>query len=176
MRPAGRPVFLVGFMGAGKTAVGRALAETMGRVFVDLDAEIERREGRAIGALFQEFGERAFREAESRAFEELGDGLGMVVAAGGGAFTQAAVRRRMKALGVTVWLDVPLEVARERVGAALGRPLWTADDPVALRAQFDRRRATYALAEQRIDAASASPRAIARDLASRVLPENAHGH
>ena len=176
MTDSDRPVFLVGFMGAGKSAVGRALAARLSRKFVDLDDEVERAEGRAIARLFAECGEERFREAEERALAALGDARGLVVATGGGAFTRAAARRRMLSLGTTVWLDVPLEVACARVGTGRDRPAWISTDPAALRALYDRRRAVYALANVRIDAARSSADDLARVLAVRVAPGNSCGH
>lgn len=146
-----RPVFLTGFMGAGKSTVGRGLAERLERSFVDTDELVERAEGRSIERIFRDDGEGAFREAEERAFLQIAGIEDAVVATGGGLFLGAAQRRAMKRAGVVLWIDVRLEVALERVGAGDTRPLWLPDDPIRFRAWFDRRRATYALAHGRID-------------------------
>ncbi len=148
-------IFIVGFMGAGKTAVGRSLAEALDRTFVDTDRLLEERSGRTVAAIFREDGEGAFREAEWRALLSLAGRRDVVVATGGGAFLGDGARRFMRTEGIVVWLDVPLAVARARVGAGDGRPLWSADD-ATLRAIFDRRRAAYALADVRVDASSAA--------------------
>ena len=95
---------------------------------------------------------------------------GAVVATGGGAFTEAATRRWLASIGHTVWLDVPLDVARRRVGDGAGRPLWPANDPVALRALFERRQAVYALAGLRVDASCDDPAVVVDRILDR-LPE-----
>ena len=161
-------VFLVGFMGSGKSVVGRALAELAGLPFVDTDEAVTRREGMAIEEIFRRRGEGAFREAEWNVLQGLEDGGPAVVATGGGLFLGVENRRLVRRLGRSVWLDVPLEIAAHRVGPGTGRPLWR-EDPLMLRALFERRRAAYALADARVDAARGSPREIARFLLSNSL-------
>lgn len=147
-----RIVFLVGFMGSGKSAVGRSLATEMGYDFEDTDALVVEALGRPIEQVFLESGEGFFRDAEWRALQGLSGCMQLVVATGGGLFLGLAQRRFMREHGVTVWLDVPLSVARARVGGQTQRPLWTANDPVAFRAFFEKRRAAYALADIKVDA------------------------
>ena len=109
-----RAVILVGFMGAGKTSVGRVLAEMLGWIFEDLDERIERRERRKVPEIFSESGESGFREAEHAALgeilRELQTGGERVVALGGGAFVQKDNATLVKAGGVpTVFLDAEVE-------------------------------------------------------------------
>jgi shikimate kinase len=154
-------VFLVGFMGAGKTVVGRALAERTGFAFVDTDAAVVQAAGMSIEEIFRRSGEGAFREAEWRALCAIADSGPAVVATGGGLFLGVENRRLVRRLGRSVWLDVPLAVAAARVpSAAIERPLWS-EDPLVLRALFERRRAAYALADARVDAGRDAPEAIA---------------
>ena len=114
-RPTGtRAVFLIGFMGAGKTSVGRALGERLGWAFEDLDERIERRERRTVPEIFRESGESEFRRAEHAAlkelFSELSAGAEKIVALGGGAFVQEHNARLIEAASVpTVFLDADVE-------------------------------------------------------------------
>jgi shikimate kinase len=164
-----RPLFLVGFMAAGKTAAGREIARRLRWEFVDTDERIEAEEGRSISAIFAEDGEARFREIERRVLSEVAGAARTVVATGGGAFLSDATRRLLARAGRTVWLDAPFEVVRERLAGegpgARARPLGRSDDPVALRASFERRRAAYALAEVRVASSGARP----AEVAERVL-------
>ncbi len=165
MIPA-RPLFLVGFMGSGKSTVGRELASLAGRTFEDADRTIESLEGRSIEEIFRDSGEAHFRDVEARVVRGFAGRDDSVVALGGGAFQRADQRRWMQREGCTVWLDVTLEVARQRVGGGQGRPLWDANDALALRALFEQRRAVYALAAFRVDA-NGRPREVAEAIFGR---------
>lgn len=127
---AGR-VYLVGFMGSGKTAVGRRLAARLGVPFVDVDAEIERASGLTVRALFEESGEPAFRQREAvflAGTEALADA---VVATGGGAYVPEANRRAMRRLGRVVFLDIPFPVLSERLAGKTDRPLFQSVEQAA---------------------------------------------
>jgi shikimate kinase len=111
---AGNAVFLAGFMGAGKTSVGRALGRRLNWVFEDLDDRIEQREGRTVAEIFRDSGESAFRQAEHAALrqvlEELQGGVARIVALGGGAFVQKGNADMLQAAGMpAVFLDAPVE-------------------------------------------------------------------
>jgi thiamine-phosphate diphosphorylase len=122
--PAGR-IYLVGFMGSGKTALGRRVSERLGIPFVDLDSEIERTSGLTIRALFDSLGEPAFRERES-AFLEGTEALPTaVVSTGGGSFVSERNRATIARLGTPVFLDVPFEAVRARLAGKTDRPLFT---------------------------------------------------
>lgn len=140
-------IYLVGFMGSGKSTVGRRLAERLGLEFVDLDDDIEAAAGRTIADIFAADGEAAFRDAEHAALRARVGG-GAVVALGGGAFTFARNRELMRGAGRSVWLDCPYELALRRVSGFGHRPL--AKDPVQFRALFEKRVADYSLADVRV--------------------------
>lgn len=149
------PVILVGFMGSGKSTIGRRLAERLGVEFRDLDARIEAREGRTIASFFDQEGEAFFRELESRSLAaELSAGGGFVLALGGGAFAQER-NRALLAGHDTVWLDCPFELVAARVARETNRPL--ARDPERFARLFAERRPLYALAKHRVAVISDDP-------------------
>jgi len=161
-------VVITGFMGAGKTTVGRALARLLGEGFVDLDEAVASAEGRSPRELIDEEGEDYFREAETRALRLALEGGGArVVATGGGAWTLRRNRELVKAHGcLSVWLDAPYELCRRRIeacGRASDRPF--ARDPSRARRLYEERLASYALADLRVQVA---PDATAEELAARV--------
>jgi len=148
-------LYLVGFMAAGKTTVGRALADEIGWPFVDIDSEIELLEGKAISQIFAQHGEAAFREMESSVIRTHVDGIEKgqpsVMALGGGAFIQSRNWDLLQNNGVTVWLDCPLDTVCRRLGDVdPTRPL--AADRNVLAQLFDDRRPLYARADYRVDA------------------------
>ena len=165
------PVFLVGFMGVGKSTAGRALAARWGWDFEDTDVLVTRADGRAVEEIFRASGEGRFREAEWDALRSLGGRARVVVATGGGLFLGVAQRAFVHDHGVSCWLDAPLAVVAARVGSGPSRPLWPVDDVLARRAFFERRRAAYALADLCVDASrgGADDLAIAVEIARRSL-------
>ena len=124
-------IYLVGFMGSGKTAVGRRLAERLGVPFVDLDAEIERTSGVTVRALFEASGEAAFRERESLFLEATESLSRAVVATGGGCHVREENRRTIARLGTPVFLDVPLSRLLSRLSGKTDRPLFTGPEQAA---------------------------------------------
>jgi len=119
-----RSIFLIGFMGAGKTSVGEVLAERLGYRFIDLDQRLCERFGTTISGVFERHGEEAFREAEREELVRCADGRKLVVATGGGAFCSEANREIIRASGgLSVFLDLPWEVLDARLaGDHAARP------------------------------------------------------
>lgn len=148
-------IFLVGFMGCGKSTVGHALAEELGWHFLDLDTEIELAEGTTIAEIFDARGESEFRRIESaaltRCVRTVQTGRPHVVSLGGGALLKEENFQLVSNNGVTIWLDCPFETIEKRVAAVAHRPL--ARDLDRLRELFELRREAYARAEYRIDSA-----------------------
>jgi shikimate kinase len=162
-------IYLVGFMGSGKTTVGRLLARRLGWRFLDLDDAIEAAQGATISAIFDTRGEAEFRRIETEAIRAAVGEVPAVVALGGGAFAQPANRALLEGHGVSVWLDCPLELARARVLRATHRPL--ARDPVRFEQLYDARRESYALADARVVIESDDPAAaVEAILALFILP------
>jgi shikimate kinase len=116
-------VYLVGMPGSGKTVVGAELAARLGVPFIDLDAQIEREQGKPVGEIFAEHGEGAFRALEAAALVKAGAGDPAVVSCGGGVVLEPANRISLRNTGTVVYLDVPIERLRERVRPAADRPL-----------------------------------------------------
>jgi shikimate kinase len=123
MTAAPRNVILVGFMGAGKSTVGRLLARRLGRCFVETDAMITAREGRSIPEIFESRGEPYFRRLEAEVLEALTDKRDHVVATGGGFPCEPGVMDRLLQLGTVVWLAADFEAAYARANRIGGRPM-----------------------------------------------------
>jgi shikimate kinase len=142
-------IYLVGFMGSGKSTVGRALAHRLGWSFFDIDAEIERAESMTIAEIFATHGEDEFRRLEAGMVLQhvrwIERGRPAVVALGGGAFAAPTTHQLLRENGITVWLDCSYETLARRVEGDPARPL--AREPGSLRALYLARRATYALAD-----------------------------
>ena len=155
-------VYLVGFMGCGKSTVGRALADELGWSFFDLDTDIEQAAGAAVTRIFETRGEEAFRRLETEALRKrvmsVRGGCPQVVSLGGGAFTIQENFDLVENHGVSIWLDTPLDVIETRIAAETHRPL--AADPIRFRHLYDSRRDDYARADYHIQTAGQTPEAI----------------
>ena len=126
---AGRPLVLVGMMGAGKTTVGRRLAGRLGRHFVDSDEEIEKAAGMSIEDIFATRGETDFRAGEARVIARLLKDRDLVLGTGGGAFMNAETRALIKAEAVSVWIKADFELLFARVQRRSNRPLLKTANP-----------------------------------------------
>ena len=124
-----RTVVMVGLMGAGKSSIGRRLAQRLGLPFVDADHEIETAAGCTIEEIFERFGEAAFRDGERRIIQRLLERPPHVLATGGGAFIDAETRTRIKESAVSVWLRADIDVLLRRVGRRTNRPLLKNGEP-----------------------------------------------
>lgn len=142
-------IYLVGFMGAGKSTVARALAKRLDWRVEDIDQRIEARERRDIPGIFRQHGEPYFRAVERQVLIDLLPLRGTVVATGGGTFVDPGNRDLMLRDGLVIWLDIPLAIVLERVPADGRRPL--AADRATLEALYNQRLAAYRLAPVRVD-------------------------
>lgn len=133
---AGKTLWLVGMMGAGKSAVGRALAETLGREFVDSDREVEAEAGRSVAAIFAEEGEAAFRSRERRMVARLA-GAERVVALGGGTVAQPGMAKLLADSGTVVYLRAKTPTLVARLEGCVDRPLLAGLDAAAREARLD---------------------------------------
>jgi len=172
----GNSVFLVGFMGAGKSSVGRALGQRLNWVFEDLDDRIQAREGRTVAEIFRDSGESEFRRAEHTALQdvlrELSGGGFRIVALGGGAFVQKENAALLKASSVpTVFLDAPVEELWQRCStqaseAGTERPLLR--EIAQFRDLYETRRSSYSKASLKIQTGGRPVETIAAEIAETL--------
>jgi shikimate kinase len=141
-----RAIVLMGFMGTGKSEVGRRLAQRLGRAFVDTDRLVEARAGKRIATIFAEDGEPAFRTLERAAVAEAAGRGGPVVAVGGGAVLDPENVRCLRAAGVLVYLTARPEIIMGRVGDGSKRPLLQGDPRAAVARLLAERGPVYAAA------------------------------
>jgi shikimate kinase len=151
-------LYLVGFMGAGKSTIARALGRRLGWRAEDVDERIEARERKSVAAIFAQHGEAYFRQLERQILSELLPLRHVIVATGGGTFAEPDNRALMLSDGAVVWLDVPLAQVMRRVPNDGRRPL--AADRHAMELLFQRRQLAYAEAHVRIDSSRPAPEVV----------------
>jgi shikimate kinase len=151
-----RTIVMVGLMGAGKTSIGRRLAQRLGLPFVDADHEIESAAGCTIEEIFERYGEAAFRDGERKIIQRLLEQPPHVLATGGGAFIDPETRASIKAAGISVWLKADLDVLTRRVSRRTNRPLLKRGEPRDILAMLmEQRYPVYAEADICIDSLDA---------------------
>jgi 3-dehydroquinate synthase len=163
-----RNILLTGFMGTGKTTVGRLLAARLGRTFVDMDEVLARRFDKPIPAIFAEDGEAAFRAAETGLLEELAKEHGLVIGTGGGALVDAHNREVAAATGTIVCLTAGEDAILVRLGSAEDRPLLQGNGDerrARLRTLLRQRRTAYAAIPHQVDTTGLTP----EEVVARVL-------
>lgn len=151
MGEGSRTVVLVGFMGAGKSSVGRLLAHRLGLCFVETDDMITAREGQPIPRIFAERGEAHFRALEAAVLDGLEDKHGHVIATGGGFPCQPGAMERLRALGTVVWLAADFDMLYERASRLGGRPMLAGRSREEVAALYEARRAYYSRAHLAVD-------------------------
>ena len=163
-------LFLIGFMGAGKTTVGGLLAERLSRPCIDLDALIEYRVGRSVREIFEEEGEDAFREVESAALGSLAESVPSVVACGGGIVLRPENRAMLKRMGTVVYLRVSAGETLARVGADDTRPLLAGPGgELAATRLLEARESLYsAVADFSVDTVGRTPSEVADDVVAEL--------
>lgn len=148
---------LVGFMAAGKSTIGRLLAERLGMPFVDTDAELEKAHRLSVGEIFSQRGEPEFRKAERELILGLLAGQPQVLSVGGGAYVDEEVREALDRQATVIWLDPPFELILERLGRSSARPLASGRSAEELRRLWDARRKAYAAAHIHIPTSDSAP-------------------
>lgn len=166
----GRPIVLVGMMGAGKTTVGRRLATRLGRHFVDSDEEVEKAAGMTIEDIFKTHGEADFRAGEVRVIARLLKDHDLVLGTGGGAFINAETRALVKQSAVSVWIKADFELLFARVQRRSNRPLLkTANPRQTLMDLIEKRYPTYAEADVTVVSSDVPQDQVAGEVIEAVL-------
>ncbi len=180
-RSTERHVILIGYRGSGKTVVGRLLAGELSRPHVDTDLLIEDREGRTIAAIFEQDGEPYFRKIESEVIDGLAPDTPVVISMGGGAVISEHNRKRLKGLGVVVWLRAAPEelyrrVVADRKSAVSRPPLIPADALTEVRMLLAQRGGWYEeLADVEIDTTGKSPVEVTQMILRQLEPRVRRG-
>src|SRR5262249_8530664 len=159
-------VYLIGFMGAGKTTVGLLLAEKLGWKFIDLDQEIERHEYRRIAQIFEQKGEPHFRKLEKQYLSELASTEHAVIALGGGTYIDAQNRHLAETTGLTVWLKVSFNEIADRVKIDGTRPKFGNRDQAEQLLQS--REPSYALAKVQVSTDAKTPESVADEIMEAI--------
>ncbi len=155
-----RRIIITGFMGAGKSTVGRLVANALGWQFIDTDAAISAREGMSIAELFAQFGEPAFRRIEREVLQQALDQEEVVIATGGGALIDADIRAYAAGRGLLICLSAHPDALAERLAADSERPLLRGD----WRALLERRRAAYDSIPYQVNTDGKSPQQTAEEV------------
>lgn len=166
----GRSLVLIGLMGAGKTTVGRRLAQRLDLTFADADQEIEQAAGKTIPEIFEDHGEDHFRDGERRVIARLLESGQQVIATGGGAYMNEQTRRNIHDSAVSVWLRADFDLLMKRVRRRSHRPLLQNADPEAvMRKLIDERYPVYADADIIVDSRDVPHNAIVKDVIEALL-------
>jgi shikimate kinase len=160
-----RVIVFVGLMGAGKTVIGRKVAQSLGLPFVDSDHEIESVSRMTIPELFERYGEPEFRALEQRVITRLVKDGPRIVSTGGGAFMDPVTREAIAQDGISIWLKADIDTLMERVAKKKNRPLLKAADPRAvMRRLMDERYPVYGLADVTVTTRDAQRETIAQEV------------
>lgn len=169
-RLGGRPLVLVGMMGAGKTTVGRRLAARLNRPFLDSDEEIEKAAQMTIPEFFEQHGETEFRAGETRVIARVLKDRDVVLATGGGAFVHEETRTLVKEEAISVWLKAEVDILFERVSRRANRPLLkTANPRATLEKLIEDRYPIYAEADVTVVSRDVPQDVVASDIVDAVL-------
>ncbi len=161
-----RPVVLTGFMGSGKSSVGKLLAESLDCSFIDLDSVIVEEAGKTINEIFTESGEGAFRKLESECLQKVLEKGVSVIASGGGVVVAESNRRLMRHSGYVINLSASLDSVLKRLAGATDRPLYSGQDAVnRVQKLMEERKQFYTDADIRIDTDNKS----VEDVVSEIL-------
>ena len=160
-------IYLVGFMGSGKSTVGHILAEKLDMEFIDVDTEIEKKENKKISEIFKEKGEPYFRELEKKEIDLITRKKGIVVSTGGGLGADIENMKKMKETGTVIWLDVPIDIILKRCEKDINRPLL--QQPFKdLKKLFEDRKKVYSMSDIHIKIENQTPEEIVQEILKRL--------
>ncbi len=160
-------IYLVGFMGSGKSTVGHILAEKLDMEFIDVDTEIEKKENKKISEIFKEKGEPYFRELEKKEIDLITRKKGIVVSTGGGLGADIENMKKMKETGTVIWLDVPIDIILKRCEKDINRPLL--QQPFKdLKKLFEDRKKVYSMSDTHIKIENQTPEEIVQEILKRL--------
>ncbi len=169
MRMKMKNIVLTGFMGTGKSEVGRKLAERLGMTLVELDAEIEKAEGMTIKEIFSRFGESYFRDRETETVKRFEDRENIVISTGGGVVMREENMESLRKKGVIVCLTATPETVLSRTGGSDERPLLNVEDPLEkIRELLESRRPFYERADIVIETDSLTPAEVAEEIIEKM--------
>ena len=172
MKEESRPsYFLIGFMGVGKTTIGKGLAEHLQLPFHDLDELLERKSGKTIVEIFKTEGEEVFRDLETQILRDVANKSAAVVATGGGIFIKPENRDIIRSSGVSIWLDAPWDVILARGGGS-HRPMW--DSEQRAKSLLEMRVPYYKLADIRFETANLNHKDAAEQLTKMLRSCSGH--
>ena len=159
-------IFLIGFMGSGKSCVGILLARTLSLPFADLDKLIVDSQGQSISSIFETYGESYFRELETRLLWLALDAPPRVLALGGGTLVDSETHRNILQHGLSVWLKVSAHEALKRCYSETGRPL--AQDPTKFMKLYEKRQPIYQDCDFHVNVDKKLPESICREIVKRL--------
>lgn len=162
-------VVLTGFMGTGKTEVGKILSQRLGFLFVDVDTEIEKEEGMKITEIFKKYGEPRFREIEADVIKRISDKEGLVISTGGGAVLRKENMDNLRRKGIIVCLTASAETILKRTSNSDDRPLLQVEDPLKrIKELLEFRKPYYEKADIMIDTEGRSPIEVAEEIIQKM--------
>jgi len=158
-------IYLVGFMGTGKTTVGKILAKKLKKEFVEMDEEIEKREGKKIVDIFRLFGEPYFRKVEKEVLKEIASCFNLVVSCGGGVIVDEENLKILKKTGIIICLKATPSVIYERTKKTKERPLLNVSNPLKkIKELLARRAPFYAKADYFVDTSTLTPEEVSEEI------------
>ncbi|MGG1676354.1 shikimate kinase [Neobacillus sp. NRS-1170] len=163
-------IVFIGFMGAGKTTIGKLVAEKLNREFIDIDEEIEKEFNMPVTQIFKEFGEKAFRDREKSLITSLSQQKNLIISVGGGAFLQEEIKKVCLFSSIVIFLDISFESWKERISQIIdSRPVLQGKSIEEMQELFNNRQKVYADHHFKIQTDNKNPVDIANQIIEKIL-------